>query len=174
VQYYAKICYFQSYTPTNSIKTMNIQLLEHAITQASQAYFRLVLLVGVAGTGKSNLLRDVANSKNVPLINLNLELSSKLIDLTPQHRSIRISGLTDELLQEHPQPLVILDNIELLFNPDLKQDPLRLLQGISRNRTILASWNGSFIQRRLTYAAVGHPEYFAADNPDAIIVEMAS
>jgi len=84
---------------------MNIQLLEHAITQASQAYFRLVLLVGVAGTGKSNLLRDVANSKNVPLINLNLELSSKLIDLTPQHRSIRISGLTDELLQEHPQPL---------------------------------------------------------------------
>ena len=153
---------------------MNIQLLENAILQASESYFRLVLLVGVAGSGKTNLLREFSNSQNVPLMNLNLELSAKLIDLTPHHRSIRISNLVDEILQKHNQSLIILDNIELLFDPDLKQDPLRLLQGLSRNRTILTSWNGALNQRRLSYAIIGHPEYFYSDNPDAIIVEMAS
>jgi hypothetical protein len=153
---------------------MNIKLLEDALAQASEAYFRLVLLVGEAGSGKTKVLRDFANSLHVPIINLNLELSAKLMDLTPSNRSIRISKLTDELLQHQKTSPTILDNIELLFNLELKQDPLRLLQGLSRNRIILASWNGSFRQQRLSYAAVGHPEYYSADNPDAVIVEMAS
>jgi hypothetical protein len=41
--------------------------------------------------------------------------------------------------------LVLLDNIELLFDVHLKQDPLRLLQGLSRNKTVVATWNGCAI-----------------------------
>lgn len=70
-----------------------------------------------------------------------------------------------------PTPLV-LDNLELLFDQDLKQDPLRLLQGLARNRTLLASWNGTFSVGRLGYAVPGHPEYRAYDAPEALIVTM--
>jgi len=70
-----------------------------------------------------------------------------------------------------PTPLV-LDNLELLFDQDLKQDPLRLLQGLARNRTLLASWNGTFSIGRLGYAVPGHPEYLAYDAPEALIVTM--
>jgi hypothetical protein len=72
-----------------------------------------------------------------------------------------------------PQPIpLVLDNLELLFDQDLMQDPLRLLQGLSRNRTLLASWNGTFSVGRLGYAEPGHPEYRAYDAPDALIVTM--
>jgi len=38
--------------------------------------------------------------------------------------------------------VVLLDNVEVLFDVSLKQDPLRLLQGLSRNKTVVAAWSG--------------------------------
>jgi hypothetical protein len=54
--------------------------------------------------------------------------------------------------------LVLLDNIEILFDVHLKQDPLRLLRGLSRNKTVVAAWNGSIVDGHITYAAADHPE----------------
>jgi hypothetical protein len=67
---------------------------------------------------------------------------------------------------------VVLDNLEIIFAKDLKQDPLRLLQGLSRNRTVVASWNGTASGGRLLYAETGHPEYRSYDSVDALIVKM--
>ena len=67
---------------------------------------------------------------------------------------------------------MVLDNLEILFDKDLQQDPLRLLQGISRNRAVVASWNGIMNSGRLLYAETGHPEYRSYDSVDALIVGM--
>ena len=67
---------------------------------------------------------------------------------------------------------VILDNLEILFDNALQQDPLRLLQSISRNRAVVASWNGIVNSGRLLYAETGHPEYRSYDSIDALIVDM--
>ena len=61
---------------------------------------------------------------------------------------------------------------EILFDKDLQQDPLRLLQGISRNRAVVASWNGIMNSGRLLYAEIGHPEYRSYDSVDVLIVGM--
>ena len=57
------------------------------------------------------------------------------------------------------RPLVLLDNTELLFDPTLKQDPLVLMQRASRNRTIVAAWNGTLGNGYLSYAEPDHSEY---------------
>jgi hypothetical protein len=66
----------------------------------------------------------------------------------------------------------VLDNLEILFDKDLKQDPLRLLQCISRNRSVLASWNGTVSGSKLMYAETGHPEYRCYDLVDTLVVSM--
>ena len=63
------------------------------------------------------------------------------------------------MINEIKENTILLDNIEILFDVALKQDPLRLLQGLSRNKTIVVSWNGSIENDFLTYAVPGHPEY---------------
>jgi len=55
--------------------------------------------------------------------------------------------------------LVLLDNIEILFDVHLKQDPLRLLQGLSRNKTVVVAWPGRVLNDTLIYAEPEHPEY---------------
>jgi len=145
------------------------------ITRSLQAaeglYHRLVLLVGETGSGKTGVLRDVAEESGTSVLNVNLALSSELLELTAKQRSLRLPGILDQIADEAQGP-VVLDNLEILFDKDLKQDPLRLLQGLSRNRAVVASWNGTITSGRLLYAEIGHPECRSYDSVDALIVGM--
>src|SRR5262249_62434896 len=95
--------------------------------------------------------------------NLNLELSRLLLDLTVRQRALHVPRLLEEIVQAQGGEVTLLDNIELLFDVHLKQDPLRCLQGLSRHRTVVAAWPDSFGPGErppgvLAYAEPGHPE----------------
>lgn len=149
------------------------QPIQDKIKQSLQAaeglYHRLVLLVGETGSGKTRVLRGVAEEFGTSVINVNLALSGELLELTAKQRSLRLPGILDQIADQAQSP-VVLDNLEILFDKDLNQDPLRLLQGISRNRTVVASWNGTMDAGRLLYAETGHPEYRSYDSVDVLIV----
>ena len=145
--------------------------IKRSLQSAEGLYHRLVLLVGEAGSGKTGVLRDVGEEFGTSVINVNLALSSELLELTAKQRPLRLSGIFNQIVGKAHAP-VVLDNLEILFDKNLKQDPLRLLQGISRNRAVAASWNGTFTGERLLYAKTGHPEYRSYDSVDALIVGM--
>ena len=145
--------------------------IKRSLLAAEDLYYRLVLLVGESGSGKTGVLRGVADEFGVPVINVNWALSAELLELTAKQRSLRLPGILDQIADKAQSP-VVLDNLEILFDKDLKQDPLRLLQGISRNRAVVASWNGTMTSGRLLYAETGHPEYRSYDSVDALIVGM--
>ena len=70
-----------------------------------------------------------------------------------------VAWLVERLAREHESPVILFDNVELLFAPALQLDPLRLLQQTARNRTVVAAWNGRVDDGSLTYAEPSHPEY---------------
>ena len=129
------------------------------VKQAAGLFHRLVLVVGPAGTGKTTVLRQLRDHSGAPLVNVNLELSRRMLDLTRRQRILRVSRLLQEITDRGGEEMVLLDNLEVLFDVSLRQDPLRLLQGLSRNRIVVAAWNGTTVGGFLTYAAPGHPEY---------------
>ncbi len=131
----------------------------HRIDQAAQLYYRLILVVAPSGMGKTKALREVVKQTEFGYTNINLELSQRLLGLTERQRSLHVFRLLNEIVEENDTQVVLLDNIELLFDISLMQDPLRLLQGISRNRTVVASWNGRIEHEHLIYAQPDHPEY---------------
>lgn len=145
--------------------------IKRSLQTAEGLYYRLVLLVGETGSGKTGVLRDVAEEFGSSVINVNLALSGELLELTAKQRSLRLPGILDQIADQAQSP-VVLDNLEILFDKGLQQDPLRLLQGISRNRTVVASWNGTMNSGKLLYAETGHPEYRSYDAIDALTVEM--
>ncbi len=128
------------------------------IEGAPDLYHRLILVVGPGGSGKTAALRAVAQSTGAPVLNLSLELSRRLLDLTARQRALDTPRVLDDLIRRDRSP-VLLDDTELLFEPALRLDPLALLQRASRDRTIVAAWNGALDDRYLTCAEPGHPEY---------------
>jgi ATP/maltotriose-dependent transcriptional regulator MalT len=151
----------------------DILKLNEAIDQAATLFNRLVLLAAPGASGKTLLLHEVCEQRSCPLINVNLRLSQKLLELPRTKRPARIDRLFGELIEACDGDLIVLDDLEVLFDPVLQVDPLRLLKGHSRNKTLIASWNGTFQDGTLSYAEPDHPEYKSYRNVVIPVVSVS-
>jgi len=95
--------------------------------QAMHMYHRLILVVAPLGAGKTAALREVAQQTGYNYINANLELSQCMLELTQRQRQLQVSGLVRDIIRTTHDPVVLLDNLEILFDVSLKLDPLRCL-----------------------------------------------
>lgn len=143
--------------------------LEDAIGVVKDQYYRMAVLVADDERKRGIFISDFAQSQGVDVINLNASLSGRLLE-----RSIkeRVRVILDELREivGTGDTVAVIDHCEVLFDKALKNDPLKLLENISRNKTILVAWPGSYRERKLIYATPEQPEYRCYENPDAIIV----
>jgi len=140
------------------------------LEQAAELYHRLILVVAPAGGGKTTALQDVSNRTGASLVNVNLALSVRMLELTERQRALQLPRLLQEIVDDNSNRLILLDNIEVVFDVALKQDPLRLLQGLSRNKTMVVAWNGSIGKGLLTYAKPNHPEYRRYPMGDLLVI----
>lgn len=149
----------------NSIQTK----LSKAVSVAKTQYYKLIVLAEDDEKKRARLISDFAGSYGVDVINLNLHLSKRLLEKSAQKR---VSALLEELrdIVAADATLVVLNHCEILFNKELMNDPLKLLENISRNRTILVAWPGKCRGGHLMYATPDHPEYRYYENPDILIV----
>ncbi len=147
------------------------ELVMRRIDQVVSLYHRLIMVVAQAGAGKTAALRNVHQRGGAPMINVNLELSRRMLDLTERQRALQLPRLLADLVNTSETDLVLLDNIEVLFDVSLKQDPLRLLQGLSRNKTVVVAWSGIADGEYLVYATPDHPEYRRYPVRDIIVVQ---
>jgi ABC-type uncharacterized transport system ATPase component len=160
--------------PTLTDTALAITKLEAVIEQAPSQYFRLVFLAGAPGSGKTAILQAVASKTGCALVNVNLELSKRMLELTRTQRSRQVERLLKEVIAAAPGEVVLLDNLEILFDTGLEVEPLRLLQVSSRNRTVVASWSGTYVGGTLTYAEPGHPEFVQFKKVDAVVIPVGS
>jgi hypothetical protein len=144
-----------------------------AMAQAEARYAKLLLVVGRSGAGKTAMLRAVAKQSEMPLLNLGVELSRRLLPLTIRERKLRAADLIADLFDETEEPRLAVDNTEIIFDPSLALNPDGLLQNLSRTRLLVWSWNGKIEDGHVIYAEPGHPEYHrvSADNMTLITIE---
>src|SRR5437879_2053715 len=100
------------------------QILQQ-IVEAARLYHRLVLLVAPSGAGKSEVLQEVADQTGYERINVNLELSRRLLEVAERQRALNVDRLMGEIVAGTSGGTVLLDNTEILFDMTLEQDPLR-------------------------------------------------
>jgi hypothetical protein len=142
------------------MRTQNsVDQIRQRLSGIGDIYNRLVLLVGHFRSGKTAVLRALAEAEKVSVLNVGAEISRRLLDLTERQRVLQLPKLLEEAVAGFPSNLTILDDTEVLFNPVLKQDPLRLLQRLSRDRAIVASWLGDVDGGQLMYGVPEHPEF---------------
>ena len=148
--------------------------LEHTINSAGTRYHRLVFLVGMDSAQRSDALAALAGKNGWPTIMLGTAFSQQLLDIPHRHRATSAPQILADLLDGIRGDILILDHVEVLFSPDLAQDPVRLLQGLSRNRTLVVSWPGTHDGATLIYGEPSHPEYYRQTIEDLTAVDVSS
>lgn len=130
-----------------------------AVDQAAARYYKLVLVVGRSGSGKTNLLKKICGEMQIPLINLGTGLSQKLLPLTNRERKLKAYEIVSGLIDSQSATQLAIDNTEIIFDPSLMINPLGLLHSLSRTRLLIWSWNGEIEDGHVIYAYQGHPEH---------------
>lgn len=112
----------------------------------------VVLLIGKHGTGKTQVLSRLASYNRYQLLNVGQALSKSLLSYSREERPAQVEALLDEACSR--ETVVLLDNTEILFHPDLKQNVMRLLKTIGRKRKypIVVSIAGTIQNGSLLYS----------------------
>lgn len=143
---------------SQDVDSVFVERLVRTIRAVEASYHRLVLLVAPVGSAKTATLRHASEHLGGHVVNVNLELSRHLLDLSAEQRKLRCARVLDDVLGPD-DTTAFLCRTELLFDPAFQHDPLRLMQQLSRRRTVVAAWSGAVDGAFLTYAEPGHPEY---------------
>jgi len=104
-----------------------------------------------------------------PRLSVGRELSPVLLSERPQRRSRAVrQWMKTQLRAISPGPVLCTD-IDLLFEPTLKLDPLRLMRDASRATRLVVTWPGSYLDNVLAYAVPGHSHYRTWRKPEVFI-----
>jgi hypothetical protein len=134
-----------------------IENLDKLIDELGSLHSKLILLVGPKDSSK--LLSLVAKQRNASPLNIGVELGARLAAMPQRQRGLQAPTILRELADQHAQgDLLLVSNIELLFDRSLQLNPLDLLKRHAHARRVLAIWPGEIRDGRLTYADMGHPE----------------
>ncbi|KAF0228151.1 MAG: hypothetical protein FD175_2257 [Beijerinckiaceae bacterium] len=137
-----------------------IEALDRLVEDVSGLNSKLVLLIGHPRTGKSSLLGRLAENRQMRLLNVGMELGRKLLLVSSTRRHLQATDMLKELADDSSHNgLLIMDNIEILFDQTLKLSPLELLKRHAHARRVVAAWPGELREGRLSYATTGHPEH---------------
>ncbi len=129
--------------------------LSAALQSIESQYHRLIFLVNCENEQKLEIMRHLGRDETV---NVSLGLSASLIEYSIKQRPLKVAEIMTNLVNESPSP-VLLDKLDILFDPSLQTDPLAMLQSLSKGKIIIAFWDGNFKDNKLYYAEPGYPEY---------------
>jgi ABC-type uncharacterized transport system ATPase component len=137
-----------------------IERLQTVVEEIGSLHSRLVLLLGAPGSGKTTLLRKLGESRGATILNVGSELGSRLAAIPQKQRHLQANTILRELAdRDAVGDLLLVDNIELLFDRSLQLDPLDLIKRHAHARRVVAVWPGQLRDGRLGYADMGHPEH---------------
>lgn len=105
---------------------MNKSLANHIIKKISKVkelYFRLILLVGPSDCGKTKLLQELSTLTPAPIINVNLELSRALMELSERQRILQLTRILNKIVSDVSSHLVLL----ILLTKGLEQGKVRIV-----------------------------------------------
>lgn len=138
--------------------------------QVTELYYRLII-VPCSHTEKINF-QQIAKISNNRYVNVNLELSRELLELTQRQRPLKVEELFRKIIGKPDNRVIFLEHWEILFDASLKLEPLQCLLKLARDRIIVAKWDGIVENNHLMYGELGHPEYRRYPVKDFLIVNL--
>ena len=150
-----------------------IAKLERLIGEIGDLNSKLILLVGPSRSGKTKLLRELGGKLNIEPLNVGLELGRRLAATPNNKRGFSAGELLREIAdQEQTGDLLLLDNLELLFEKGLQINPLDLVKRVAHSKRVVAVWPGELRGDRLIYADMGHPEHRDYSREGVVVLEI--
>jgi len=131
------------------------------VDDAVALHCRLIILTGATSNDRSALLAHLGTARNLPVLNLGVELGRQLLPMPRKQRPLQAAN-TLRMVLDAAAPLhapILLDRAEVMFDCSLQLDPLEAFKRLAHARTVVVNWPGELRDGRLVYAPPQHPEH---------------
>ncbi len=133
---------------------------------AAQPFYPCCLLIHPDVRHLDRVSKHLTTQYGWTTLSIGTLLSEALREVVPARRPNDVVGLIkDAVHQNVPGPLLCTD-IDLMFTPTLRIDPLRILREASRIVPMIVTWPGSYFDHTVTYATTQHAHYRMWPKPE--------
>jgi hypothetical protein len=147
--------------------------LEQLIGEIGDLNSKLILLVGPSRSGKTQLLRQLGSKLKLEPLNVGMQLGRRLAATPKNRRGFSAGEMLREIAgKERTEAPLLLDNLELLFEPCLQINPLDLVRRLAHSKPVVAVWPGELRGDRLVYADMSHPEHRDYSRDGVVVLEI--
>jgi len=156
------------------VENKNINDVEFKMMFSKEAENDYNLMIVVGNNSIKKRILKIQEIEEYIKINLNFELSRILINSTKNEVMDPVS-LIEKIIEKKGEKIFLTD-INVLFDSNLKWDPLKILKKLSEKYCLLVFWEGKIDGKFLTYAIKEHKEFVEFPEPKdegILIKEMA-
>lgn len=121
-----------------------------------------LLMTGSTWQFRTQVLHAAAEQIGLYYLALSLPLAQAMQDISVRRRPFALEETVRRLIKpprKQPWQGCALDQIEVLFLPELKTNVYGFLQRLCQDQTLVVSWPGHYRSGRLEYASPGHAEH---------------
>lgn len=140
--------------------------LKDAIEKAKENENKLILIVGLPGSGKSKLIHEYSKDSGIPI----LDLDNIFKDTTNN-----IAEVMDNFLVTYNKDVLLLDNKKILYARDSNIDMLSFLKNLAEKLIVVATWNGKVDNNKLIHIRSKLPTdlTYSLDNEQLTIIQKS-
>jgi len=143
--------------------------MHNTVTDFLRTSHTCLLLVHPAVSRLEDAANELSSVYDWPRLSVGRELSAVLLSETPGLCSRAARQWMKIHLREMAPGPVLCTEIDLLFDPTLKVDPLRLMRDVGRVTRLVVTWPGSYVDNVLAYAVPGHSHYRTWRKPEVFV-----
>ena len=105
---------------------------------------RILFIVGGPGSGKSKLIRELAEQDGWKYIEAKELIDDEFLEIARDLRPDMAKDVMCKALKACGSDVILLDNVNVLFAPILNLKPIELLKTVSAMYPIVVGWRGRF------------------------------
>lgn len=124
---------------------------------------RILFIVGGAGSGKSSIMRALAEQENWKYLEAKELLDEEILEIARDMRPNAAHEIICQSLKACGSEVVMVDGVDILFAPILNLQPVQLLKIISKEFPLIVGWKGRREGDKLYLEHNNEPEYFTYD-----------
>ena len=138
--------------------------LKDAIEKAKENENKLILIVGLPGSGKSKLIHEYSKDSGIPILDL---------DNIFKDTNNNIAEVMDNFLVTYNKDVLLLDNKKILYTKDSNIDMLSFFKNRAEKLVVVATWNGKVDNNKLIHIRSKLPTdlTYSLDNEQLTIIQ---
>ena len=129
-----------------------------------------LLLVHPETPRLNDATHNLLSTYDWPHLPIGKELSAVLLSQTPRRRPLMANRWMKTRLGDYAPGPALCTDIDLLFEPSLSLNPVRLFKDAGRITRLIVAWPGTYRDDVLAYAVPNHAHYRTWRNPKILIV----